>query len=126
MMSTLLLLGHWANETKEWKNVQMVLGKTGHESLKRLIIEFKIETCPLEVAIGAGDFLPEYSIDQIREVSAGCATFFVWVKAVVEEVQKRAGEEINNIRPLTTGPRKRCKKKRKMTFLEDLDITSAR
>jgi hypothetical protein len=65
---------------KEWKNVQMVLGKTGHESLKRLIIEFKIETCPLEVAIGAGDFLPEYSIDQVREVSAGCATFFVWVR----------------------------------------------
>ncbi|XP_053379057.1 uncharacterized protein LOC123526583 isoform X3 [Mercenaria mercenaria] len=122
MMSTLLLLGHWEDETKVWKNVQCVLGKTGKESLKRLILEFKIEKCPLEVAMGAKDYLRDYSINQVRLVSAGCATFFVWVKGVVEELEKRAGEEINNIRPLTS----RKRKKREMTFLGDLDQNSAR
>lgn len=57
----------------------MVLGKTGRESLKRLILDFQIEKCPLEVAMGAKDYLRDYSIDQVRLVSAGCATFYVWV-----------------------------------------------
>ncbi|XP_060601784.1 uncharacterized protein LOC132755022 isoform X2 [Ruditapes philippinarum] len=126
MISTLLLLGHWEDETKEWKNIQIVLGKTGKESLKRLIVEFKIEKCPLEVAMGAKDFLRDYSIDQVRLVSAGCATFFVWVKGVVEELEKRAGDEINNIRPLTSRSRPNRRNKREMTFLGDLDINSAR
>jgi hypothetical protein len=48
------------------------------------------------------------------------------VKGVVEELEKRAGEEINNIRPLTSRSRRKDKKKREMTFLGDLDINSAR
>lgn len=122
MMSTLLLLGHWEEQTKSWKYIQMVLGKTGKESLKRLIVDFQIEKCPLEVAMGAKDYLRDYSIDQVRLVSAGCATFFVWVRGVVEEIEKRAGEEINSIRPRTCKTKKN--KKREMTFLGDLQNTA--
>ncbi|WAR14362.1 hypothetical protein MAR_004467 [Mya arenaria] len=56
MMATLLLLGHWHEDTKD----------------------FRLECCPLEAAMGAKDYLRDYSIDQVRLVSAGCATFYVW------------------------------------------------
>lgn len=64
---------------QKWKNIQIVLGKTGRESLKRLIQDFKIDNCPLEVAVGAKEYLQDHSIEQVRLVSAGCATFYVWV-----------------------------------------------
>ncbi|XP_052213451.1 uncharacterized protein LOC127832191 isoform X2 [Dreissena polymorpha] len=118
MMATLLLLGHWEEDTKTWKNVQTLLGRTGKESLKRQIQEFQLETCPLEVAMGARDLLKEFSIEQVRLVSAGCATFYIWVKGVVEELEKRAGEEMNNIRPRTNQGRR----KKELTFLTDLQI----
>lgn len=60
-----------------------MVGKTGRESLKRLIQEFKIDNCPLEVAVGAKEFLQDYCIEQVRLVSAGCATFYVWVSFAV-------------------------------------------
>jgi len=42
------------------------------------------------------------------------------VKGVVEEIQNRAGEEINNIRPRTSNGKRG--KKRGLTFLRDLNV----
>ncbi|XP_052760549.1 lim and transglutaminase domain protein ltd-1-like isoform X2 [Mya arenaria] len=117
MMATLLLLGHWHEDTKAWKNIQTLLLKTGKESIKRHIQDFRLECCPLEAAMGAKDYLRDYSIDQVRLVSAGCATFYVWVKGVIEELEKRAGEEMSQIRPKTGKGRRR----RELTFLNDLN-----
>ncbi|KAL4221367.1 hypothetical protein ACF0H5_019626 [Mactra antiquata] len=119
METTLLLLGHWKDETAKWKSIQTLLGKSGRESLKKQIEQFKIEECPLEVALSAKDSLKEYSIEQVRLVSAGCATFYVWVKGVIEEIERRAGEDLRRIRPLTSKKKKR-NLKREMTYLSTL------
>lgn len=123
MMATLLLLGHFEEETNSWKTIQQILGRTGKESIKRMIGEFKIEECPLEVAMGAKDFLRDFTIEQVRLVSAGAATFYVWVKGVVLELETRAGDEINNIRPRTSKSRRKCN--REMTFLKDIEAAAS-
>jgi len=68
----------------------VVVGKTGRESLKRLIQEFKLDNCPLEVALGANEFLNDYCIEQVPLVSAGCATFYIWVSTLT-------GDHLNRV-----------------------------
>ncbi|XP_021364892.1 uncharacterized protein LOC110457720 isoform X2 [Mizuhopecten yessoensis] len=107
MMATLLLLGHWEEETEEWKNVQITLGKLGKEAIKRRIQELNVDSIALDVALGARDLIRDFSLDQVRMVSAGGATFYVWVKGLTEELEKRNAEVIDSVRPRTSNRRKR-------------------
>ena len=67
---------------KDWKNVQIILGKMGKESIKRKLQELKVEKIPLDVALGARDLIRDFTLDQVRMVSAGGATFYVWVSVL--------------------------------------------
>ncbi|OWF45838.1 Kyphoscoliosis peptidase [Mizuhopecten yessoensis] len=79
MKATLLLLGNFEDETKQWKNVQAIIGRTGKESLKRRINEFDINTLPLDVALGAKKMIGKTDLADIKTTSQGAATFYVWV-----------------------------------------------
>ena len=59
--------------------MQTIIGKTGKESLKRQCEEFNMDNVPLDVALGSRELLKDISIEQVRKVSAGAATFYVWV-----------------------------------------------
>ncbi|XP_078319801.1 uncharacterized protein LOC111120246 isoform X1 [Crassostrea virginica] len=87
MTATFLLLGHQEKETKVWKAVQALVGKTGKESLKRRCIECKPEKIPLAPAKRAKVLLEEYDLEEVRDVSAGAATFYVWATAMIEELE---------------------------------------
>lgn len=54
----------------------------------------------------------------MKPVYVNKCVFVIQVKGVVEEIEKRAGEEINNIRPKTSNGKRG--KKRELTFLRDL------
>ncbi|XP_048760115.1 uncharacterized protein LOC125669562 isoform X3 [Ostrea edulis] len=88
-----LLLGHTKKEVKEWKTCQIILGKTGKESIMRHISNFDPKDCYLDVALSSKMLLEPYSLEQIRDVSAGAATFFVWAKGMIEEVEATGGAE---------------------------------
>lgn len=45
----------------------------------RKISGFDPKDCYLDVALSAKAVIEPYSLEQIRDVSAGAATFFVWV-----------------------------------------------
>lgn len=45
----------------------------------RHISGFDPKDCYLDVALSAKTVIEPYSLEQIRDVSAGAATFFVWV-----------------------------------------------
>ncbi|XP_069114562.1 uncharacterized protein [Argopecten irradians] len=107
MMATLLLLGHWEEETEDWKNIQIALGKMGKDAIKRRIQELVVDNIPLDVALGARDLIRDFSLDQVRMVSAGGATFYVWVKGLTEELERRNAEVIATVRPRTSNRRKR-------------------
>ena len=62
-----------------WKTCQSILGKTGRDSVMRHISGFDPKDCYLDVALSAKTVIEPYSLEQIRDVSAGAATFFVWV-----------------------------------------------
>eukprot|EP00105_Crassostrea_gigas_P018852 XP_011437089.1 PREDICTED: PERQ amino acid-rich with GYF domain-containing protein 2 isoform X2 [Crassostrea gigas] len=87
MTATFLLLGHQEKETKIWKSVQALVGKTGKESLKRRCIECKPEKIPLAPAKRAKALLEEFDLEEVRDVSAGAATFYVWASAMIEELE---------------------------------------
>ncbi|KAK7477906.1 hypothetical protein BaRGS_00030815 [Batillaria attramentaria] len=106
MMATLLLLGHFEEETQDWSKVQAIIGRTGRESLKRRCEELVIDTVPLDVALGARELLKEYTLDQVRMVSAGAASFFIWSKGLTEELEARFGEEVSRTRPRTSQSRR--------------------
>ena len=67
-----------------WKTCQSILGKTGRDSVMRHISGFDPKDCYLDVALSAKTVIEPYSLEQIRDVSAGAATFFVWVSLLHE------------------------------------------
>ncbi|GFN95237.1 kyphoscoliosis peptidase [Plakobranchus ocellatus] len=93
MIATFLLLGHQLKELKDWQKVQALLGKTGKESVMRKISLFEAQTVPLRSAQVAKRTLKPYDKDQIRDVSAGAATFYIWALGMVEEVESYGGAE---------------------------------
>lgn len=65
---------------KIWKTVQALVGKTGKEGLKRRCIECKPDKINVTDAKRAQALMEKYELDEIRDVSAGAATFYVWVR----------------------------------------------
>nr|CAB3262711.1 uncharacterized protein LOC100182150 [Phallusia mammillata] len=86
MTATYLLLGVPEKETKKWTTIQTLLGKTGREGLKRRISQCNINDITAAVASRARDIMGDVDLEAIRDVSAGAATFFVWVEGMIEEV----------------------------------------
>ncbi|XP_062611507.1 uncharacterized protein LOC134273317 isoform X4 [Saccostrea cucullata] len=93
LQAAFLLIGHSKKDVKVWKTCQSILGKTGRESVMRHISGFDPKDCYLDVAQSAKLVIEPYSLEQIRDVSAGAATFFVWAKGMIEEVEATGGAE---------------------------------
>ncbi|XP_052774271.1 trichohyalin-like isoform X2 [Mya arenaria] len=85
MTATFLILGHKEKETKDWKTVQALVGKTGKDGLKRRCLECDASKIPMETARRARQLLEKQELDEVRDVSAGAATFYVFTFAMVEE-----------------------------------------
>ncbi|GFS13602.1 kyphoscoliosis peptidase [Elysia marginata] len=59
----------------------------------RKISLFDAQTVPIRSAQVAKRTLKPYDKDQIRDVSAGAATFYIWALGMVEEVESYGGAE---------------------------------
>lgn len=82
MIATYLLLNYPEKDLLNWRNMQALLGKTGKDGLKRQVTSLD----PLHVDMAKADFafdkyLKETDLETIRDVSAGAATFYVWVSS---------------------------------------------
>ncbi|KAK2162247.1 hypothetical protein LSH36_101g03021 [Paralvinella palmiformis] len=103
MTATFLILGHREKETKDWKTVQALVGKTGKEGLKRRCLECEPLKIVPEAAARAKQLLSSHELDEIRDVSAGAATFYLWSWTMIEEseaqreAKKREEEERKKI-----------------------------
>lgn len=60
--------------------MQALVGKTGKESLKRRCLELKSDALKLGVVKRGKTLLGSFELDDVRDISAGAATFFVWVR----------------------------------------------
>ncbi|XP_064626175.1 apical junction molecule-like [Lineus longissimus] len=90
MTATFLLLGHKEKEMKDWKAVQALVGKTGKESLKRRCLGLDAAKLDLTAAKRAKILLSQFKLDEVRDVSAGAATFYVWGTSMIEEAEANA------------------------------------
>ncbi|XP_063401444.1 uncharacterized protein LOC134685570 isoform X1 [Mytilus trossulus] len=93
LMGAFLLLGHPLKEVKVWRTCQSILGKTGRESVMRKIQKFDPKDCFLAAAVQSKKVIADYTLEHIRDVSAGAATFFVWAKGMIEEVESTGGRQ---------------------------------
>ncbi|XP_041357267.1 uncharacterized protein LOC121374291 [Gigantopelta aegis] len=100
MAATLILLGSKPSEVKKWKNVLILMGKTGKESLMRKVSLFNAQNVTLSSAKASKKFIGTITKDQIRSVSAGAATFYLWATSMIEEVESFGGAEASDTRRL--------------------------
>ena len=59
--------------------LQVLIGKTGKEALKRRVSVCDVAAIPLKVAHRVRQLVEKHDIDSVREASQGCATFYAWV-----------------------------------------------
>ncbi|XP_076462401.1 uncharacterized protein LOC143294800 [Babylonia areolata] len=93
MMATFLLLGSSLKEVKQWRTCQNLMSKRGKESMMRKISKFEPQAVPLRAAAQARKIAKAFTTDQIRNVSAGAATFYIWALGMIEEVESYGGAE---------------------------------
>ncbi|XP_067935070.1 uncharacterized protein [Watersipora subatra] len=84
MRATLMLLGSKKKEMREWKKIVAFMSKTGKESLKRRIIDFKLVNLRDEVAEKSAKMLYKFSHDEAREASTGAAAFYIWAGGMLD------------------------------------------
>ena len=64
---------------QNWRTCQALMSKTGRESMMRKISQFDPRAVPMKAAEQARRVSRAYTTDQIRDASAGAATFYIWV-----------------------------------------------
>lgn len=62
--------------------MQVLIGKTGKENLKRRVTDFQVSKLRIDIARKAKQLVRRFNVDDVRSVSAGAATFYVWVRVV--------------------------------------------
>ncbi|KAL3862548.1 hypothetical protein ACJMK2_008508 [Sinanodonta woodiana] len=87
--ATLLLLGNNEDETKNWKNVQALIGKTGKLSMKMRVKEFDIDSLQIDVALRSKQILDGTKFETVCGTSAGAAGFFIWVTGMISEAEQK-------------------------------------
>ncbi|XP_077867321.1 uncharacterized protein LOC102807363 [Saccoglossus kowalevskii] len=90
MKAVFVLLGKDEEDVKNWKQVQVLMGKLGRKSLRYLIMTCDIATIPAWRAQTANKILGKLTLDQVRDVSAGATTFYIWLCGMSNEVVMRA------------------------------------
>ncbi|XP_013404637.1 uncharacterized protein LOC106169650 isoform X2 [Lingula anatina] len=104
MAASYLLLGLTEDQVKEWRSVQAFMGKTGRESLKRKVSQFNVEKLAVDVALRAKEIMARFSKEEVHDVSAGAATFYVWAQGMIAECESRfteSGGDLSTVRPKT-------------------------
>lgn len=113
MMATFILLGNTPKEVRDWKTCQALVGRTGREGLMRRISSFDPKFCSYASAQMARDMIQNYNMTQIRDVSAGAATFYGWSLGMIEEIESTGGSGIPSKAPTKQDrPKTKSKKKR--------------
>ncbi|KAL3855588.1 hypothetical protein ACJMK2_014795 [Sinanodonta woodiana] len=95
MKATLLLLGNNEDETKNWKNVQALIGKTGKMSMKMRVKEFDIDSLKTDVALRTKQILDGTKFETVCGTSAGAAGFFIWVTGMISEADQNYAATIH-------------------------------
>ncbi|XP_066286952.1 uncharacterized protein [Branchiostoma lanceolatum] len=87
MKATLRLLGDSKKQTKNWRLIQILMGKTGLQSLNHRVGQCEPENISPETAAQVKKILQDLSLESVRDVSTGAATYYVWAMGMIKEVE---------------------------------------
>lgn len=78
MMGTYMLLGYEEEKLRDWTDIQCLLGRYGKESLIREVRNADTININSKTSQRVLNMQSKFSLEQIRGVSNGAATFYVW------------------------------------------------
>ncbi|XP_048250232.1 hillarin-like [Haliotis rufescens] len=91
MKATFITLGESQNELESWSAIQKHL--TPSLKILQRIKAFNLESLHFRTADRARKLLDKYTTDDVREVSAGLATFYKWCNSILQEAPARHDQD---------------------------------
>ncbi|XP_078680931.1 uncharacterized protein LOC144915734 [Branchiostoma floridae x Branchiostoma belcheri] len=86
MTATFLLLGENEKDIKDWSTLKTLVGKTGKDALKQRVEHCDVAKVPVAMATKVQEMLVPFRLEEVRDHSAGAATFFLWANGMADEV----------------------------------------
>ncbi|XP_078611098.1 uncharacterized protein LOC144881720 isoform X1 [Branchiostoma floridae x Branchiostoma japonicum] len=86
MTATFLLLGEHEKDIKDWSALKILVGKSGKDALKQRVEHCNVAKIPAAVATKVQEMLVPFRLEEVRDHSAGAATFFLWANGMADEV----------------------------------------
>jgi hypothetical protein len=116
MRATFALLGEEEGAIETWKDIKVLIGKTGKLGLKRRIAQHRmadVDAARADYALH--ELLMIKDVDHIHSKSEGAAVFYAWCKGVLDE-WKDEQEEVAMIAASASKPGKQKSKQKKKTM----------
>ncbi|XP_035665094.1 uncharacterized protein LOC118408404 isoform X2 [Branchiostoma floridae] len=92
MTATFLLLGEHEKDIKDWSALKILVGKSGKDALKQRVEHCNVAKIPAAVATKVQEMLVPFRLEEVRDHSAGAATFFLWANGMADEVLEGAAQ----------------------------------
>nr|XP_022333450.1 proteoglycan 4-like isoform X4 [Crassostrea virginica] len=103
MMGTYMLLGYEEEKLSDWTDVQCLLGRYGKESLIREVRNADTININSKTSQRVLNMQSKFSLEQIRSVSNGAATFYVWNDKMANKSDQDRQQEQQPGPPQTPG-----------------------
>ncbi|KAL5005340.1 hypothetical protein ScPMuIL_018796 [Solemya velum] len=85
LMSTYLLLGYSEARVSDWQEVRAMLGRQGKSHVLKEIEKFDKSTVSTETSDKVKDLMSKFTLDEVRAVSSGAASFYLWIEVPLKE-----------------------------------------
>ncbi|XP_076080166.1 uncharacterized protein LOC143050957 [Mytilus galloprovincialis] len=91
LVAASLLLGYGLEEVKDWRTCKSLLFKSGKDNLKKRMEQFDYRSVSNTILNAVKTILEPYKAWQVRDVSKGAATVFLWVKGIIGIMEYQQG-----------------------------------
>lgn len=92
LIASYLLLGEKKKDVDKWKEVVIMLGKTGKASVKRRVQTLEVENIKVEVATEAHSYIKDLDSETVYEANQAAALFYEWADLMCDETFRSAEE----------------------------------
>jgi len=93
LIASYLLMGENRKSVDNWKEVVIMLGKTGKLSVKRRVQQLEVEDIKVETATEAYEFIKDLDSDTVYEANQAAALFYEWSDLMCDETFRTAKEK---------------------------------
>ncbi|KAI0210891.1 hypothetical protein LSAT2_004330 [Lamellibrachia satsuma] len=102
LQAALLLLGEDEETTSIWRKCRACCVSNGRDGLQRKMMKFDASRVQPDQVVRCREILDNYTVNQAQVVSAGAATFYVWARGVIDEVERKNQGSEQPVEPATT------------------------